>query len=331
MEAKAFASETMSPALPVIDYASHPAYGAMFQPDEALAAEALGILQPLIDEMAEVEADRNRRFGYRYGHASPVGEELAKRAISHLQLAGKTFETLHANAQPVIKAMQDRIGALRTAGKPIRFKTVEQGLNQEANGELWRSVDAMLREMEIYDVVAAFFGAGSARINSLAMFVNPANQDWASRPFRDIDLQAPPTAGFHIDSNGKCYLKGILYLSDVGPEQGPFGIVPESHLWDQGGVDRIRRRAFDRSPLISRSKEERQVFVSLPKDLQVKAEFGGDMVSGSAESGRLLQQELVSIGPRGLLSLFYPEAIHRGGNVSAGERHALQITLTAQW
>jgi hypothetical protein len=331
MEAKAFASETMSPALPVIDYASHPAYGAMFQPDEALAAEALGILQPLIDEMAEVEADRNRKFGYRYGHASPVGEALAKRAISHLQLTGKTFETLHANAQPVIKAMQDRIGALRAAGKPIRFKTVEQGLTKEANGELWRSVDAMLREMEIYDVVAAFFGAGSARINSLAMFVNPANQDWASRPFRDIDLQAPPTAGFHIDSNGKCYLKGILYLSDVGPEQGPFGIVPESHLWGQGGVDRIRRRAFDRSPLISRSAEERQVFVSLPKDLQVKAEFGGDMVPGSAESDRLLQQELVSIGPRGLLSLFYPEAIHRGGNVSAGERHALQITLTAQW
>src|SRR5471032_2514392 len=136
MEAKAFASETMSPALPVIDYASHPAYGAMFRPDEALAAEALGILQPLIDEMAEVEADRNRKFGYRYGHAGPVGEELAQRAISHLQLAGKTFETLHANAQPVIQAMQDRIGALRAAGKPIRFKNVEQGLNKEANGEL---------------------------------------------------------------------------------------------------------------------------------------------------------------------------------------------------
>src|SRR5665213_1212345 len=96
MDAKAFASETMSPALPAIDYASHPASGAMFQPDEALAAEALGILQPLIDEMAEVEADRNRRFGYRYGHASAVGEELAKRAISHLQLTGKTFAPLHA-------------------------------------------------------------------------------------------------------------------------------------------------------------------------------------------------------------------------------------------
>ena len=331
MEAKAFASENMSPALPAIDYASHPAYGGMFQPDEALAAEAMGILQPLIDKMAAIEAERIHRFGYRYGHAGPVGEELAKRAISHLQLTGKTFETLYANAQPVITAMQDRIGALRAAGKPIRFKNVEQGLSQEADSELWRSVDAMLREMEIYDVVAAFFGAGSARINSLAMFVNPAHQDWASRPFRDIELKTPPTAGFHIDSNGKCYLKGILYLSDVGPEQGPFGIIPESHLWGQGGVDRIRRRAFDRSPLISRSKEERQVFVSLPKDLQVKAEFGGDMVPGSAESDRLLRQELVSVGPRGLLSLFYPEAIHRGGNVSAGERHALQITLTAQW
>ena len=321
----------MNPALPVIDYASHPAYGAMFQPDEALAAEALGMLEPLIAEMTEVEAERNRRFGYRYGHTGPVGEALAARGVSHLQLAGKTFETLHANAQPVIGAMRTRIGELKAAGRPIRFKTVEQALSREADGALWASVDAMLKESEIYQVVAAFFGAGSARINSLAMFVNPANQDWASRPFRDVELPTPPTAGFHIDSNGKCYVKGILYLDDVGPEQGPFGIVPESHLWGQGGLDRIRRRAFDRSGLISRSARERRMFVSLPPEMQVKAEFGGDMAAGSAEAQRLLDQELVSIGPRGLLSLFYPEAIHRGGNVSAGERHALQITLTAQW
>ena len=331
VDAEAFASEIMSPALPAIDYASHPAYGAMFQPDEVLAAEALGVLQPLIEEMAEVEADRNRKFGYRYGHSSRVGEEVTRRGISHLQLAGKTFEAIHAAAQPVIQPMRARIGELRAAGKPIRFKTVEQGLGKEDNGELWRAVDAMLRETEIYDLVAAFFSAGSARINSLAMFVNPANQDWASRPFRDIELETPPTAGFHIDSNGKCYLKGIPYLSDVGPEQGPFGIVPESHLWGQGGLDRIRRRAFDRSRLISRSAEERRMFISLPSEMQVKAEFGGDMTPGSAEAERLLRQELVSLGPAGLLSLFYPEAIHRGGNVSSGERHALQITLTAQW
>ncbi len=321
----------MTAPLPKIDYLRHPYYGGMFEPDSELGARAQEVLRPLVEEMARVEQDRVARFGYHYGYEDKVGEDLVLRGVSQVQLPTRLIDRISQAASPVVESMRARISALRQAGKAIRFKTVNHPLSQETDPDLWRSVDDMLRETQTLEVVRAFFGAKSARINSLAMFVNPANQEWASQIFRDLDVETPPTAGFHVDSNGKCYVKGILYLNDIGPEQGPFGIIPESHRWAEGTRDRIHRRAFDRSPLLARNADERRVFISLPEDMQVKAEFGGDMIAGSDESRRMLAEELVSIGPRGLMTLFWPEAIHRGGNVQSGERHALQITLTAQW
>ncbi len=321
----------MTAPLPKIDYLRHPYYGGMFEPDSELGARAQEVLRPLIEEMARVEQDRVARFGYHYGYEDKVGEDLVLRGVSQVQLPPRLIDRISQAASPVVESMRARISALRQAGKAIRFKTVNHPLSQETDPDLWRSVDDMLRETQTLEVVRAFFGAKSARINSLAMFVNPANQEWASQIFRDLDVETPPTAGFHVDSNGKCYVKGILYLNDIGPEQGPFGIIPESHRWAEGTRDRIHRRAFDRSPLLARNADERRVFISLPEDMQVKAEFGGDLIPDSAEARRMLEEEFVSIGPRGMLSLFWPEAIHRGGNVRSGERHALQITLTAQW
>jgi hypothetical protein len=83
--------------------------------------------------------------------------------------------------------------------------------------------------------------------------------------------------------------------------------------------------------LLGRSLLERQQFISLPKDLQVKAEFGGDLTPASPEGQALMQREFVSVGERGHYTVFNPEAVHRGGAVRSGERLALQITLGARW
>jgi hypothetical protein len=321
----------MTGELPRIDYLSHPAYGGLFQPDPGAGARARAMLEPLIEEMTAVEAQRVGRFGYDYGAVNRQGEELIERGLTQLQLTDDLIDPVHAAAWPLIQDMQARIAAARAAGQPIRFKTVEQVLSKEAHGRLWKAVDRFLLQTAIYDTVAAYFRGRSARINGLALFVNPPSQEWANRLFKDVDLEVPPTAGFHIDSNGKCYIKGILHLSDVGPDQGPTGVVPKSHLWGQGSQDRVIRRAFDRSPLLARTAEMRRAFISLPEELQVKAEFGGDMTTGAPDAQALLDQEFRAVGRKGLLTLFDPDTVHRGGNVKTGERHALQLVLTAQY
>ncbi len=321
----------MGEALPQIDYETHPAYGGMLQPHPAYGRRALEVLTPLIEEMTALEHERAARFGYRYGHADAMGEALADKGVAKIQLAPAMIDRIDAAARPLVSQIERRLDETRAAGLPVKYLTAHQGVGAASQPDLWAAIDQAMLAAGVYDMTAAFFGAPAARMKSAGILVNQPDQDWANRLYRDLDVEAPPTAGFHIDSNGKCFVKAVLYLNDVGPEQGPFGMIPGSHRWNQGGQERIYRRAFDKSDLVIRSAKKRRMFISLPKEMQVKAEFGGDMIPGSPEAQALLAQEDVAVGPRGQLNLFDPESIHRGGNVRHGRRHAVLITTGPRW
>jgi len=321
----------MTGTLPQIDYESHPAYGGMLQAHPYFRDQALAQLQPMIEEMTVVEQDRVQRFGYRHGYAEAVGEDLVKRGVSPIQLTARATDRIQSGAQPMIDLVRARLAETRAAGEPIKYKTALETADAEGRPELWTAVDIAMREAGVFGLTAAYFGARGGELRSVGLLVNQPNQDWATRLYREAEIETPPTAGFHIDSNGKCFVKAVLYLNDVGPDQGPFGMVPGSHRWSEGSQERIYRRAFDKTGLVMRSQKKRRLFISLPKEMQVKAEFGGDMLAGSPEADALLQQEFVATGPRGQLNLFDPEAIHRGGNVRQGERIAVLITCGPVW
>jgi hypothetical protein len=321
----------MGGRLPSIDYAAHPAYGGMFEPLPSLGQRALEVLAPLIEEARAVEEDKRARFGYRHGHAEAVGEALVRDGMATVQLTAPDIDRIEARARPLIGAISRRLAETRSAGERIQYKTAHEGVGAETHPELWDAIGQAMRESGALEITAAYFGAPAAKVRSAGLLVNQPDQDWAVRLYRDIELEAPPTAGFHIDSNGKCFVKAVLYLNDVGPGQGPFGMVPTSHRWDEGSEERIFRRAFDKSDLVIRSAKKRRMFLSLPKPMQVKAEFGGDMLPGSPEAEALLASERVGLGPRGQLNLFDPEGVHRGGNVRSGERRVVLITMGPAW
>jgi hypothetical protein len=318
-------------SLPKIDYRAHPAYGGMLEPTPQLGQRALEALQPLIDEARTLEAERARQFGYRFGFKDAVGQALVERGVTTLQLPGGAVDRIEAAAQPIAEMVMGRLAETRAAGEPIKYKTAHEGGTADTQPELWQAIEAAVREAGVLEVAAAYFGAPAGRLRSVGVLVNQPDQDWATKLYRDVEMEAPPTAGFHIDSNGKCFVKAVLYLGDVGPEQGPFGIVPGSHRWNEGSDERIYRRAFDKSDLVVRSAKKRRMFLSLPEEMRVKAEFGGDMLPGSPEAEALLAEEFVATGPRGQLNLFDPEGVHRGGNVRSGERRAILITTGPAW
>jgi len=83
--------------------------------------------------------------------------------------------------------------------------------------------------------------------------------------------------------------------------------------------------------MVSRVAPKRRAFVSLPNHLQVKAEFGGDLLPGSAACATLMGQAVALTGPRGTLNIFDPEAIHRGGQVNTGDRVVMLASVSATW
>ncbi len=321
----------MSGRLPFIDYPNHPAYGRMFEPDPVMGARLERELAPLITWAAEVEERRALRVGSGLGGDSELARRLSTASVAQLRVQGSAFEALAQKAGPVVATVRQRIADARSASQPITFKLGQELVGRDANPSIWKAGGILLREAGVFDAAQAYYGADGAKLSSIAVMVNCAGQAWSTNLFKEPGIETPPTVGFHIDSDGACVVKTVLYLNDVGPDQGPFSIVPESHGWERSGAGRIHRRAYDKCSMVSRVAPKRRAFVSLPSHLQVKAEFGGDILPGSAACATLIGQAVALTGPRGTLNVFDPEAIHRGGQVNTGERVVILASVSAKW
>jgi hypothetical protein len=309
--------------LPDIDYARHPAYQHPPDPERGwLAAESLA---PLIERMTEAEAYRSANFGYRYGADGENGRRLADEGLLPFQLPAPATRRLVELAEPAMAAVRRRMSALTAEGRRPGFGDRMEIVKGDSHPELGSAVESSMRELGAFDLTTAFFSARGAKLENAAVLIStPEDKESQLRHSGET-----PGAGMHVDSSGKCLIKAVLYLGDVDEGCGPFSLVPGSHRWDPGSPDRIRRRAFDRSELKGRSPSSRRVFISLPRELQVKAEFGADLLPEWDETQALLASEQAILGGPGSGALFDPEAVHRGGLASTGERRAILVTLSA--
>jgi FkbM family methyltransferase len=134
----------------------------------------------------------------------------------------------------------------------------------------------------------------------------------------------PKTLYMHIDT-GVGVLKAGLYLSEVGPANGPFSYVIDSHKRRASVFDRALRRASDIAGLDSPRPGARAMFMGLPPHLRRKANFGNDVTDGTALSDLLLTNERRFTSDMGDLILFDNDGFHRGGIVDEGERIAVFV------
>lgn len=104
--------------------------------------------------------------------------------------------------------------------------------------------------------------------------------------------------GWHRDSHSPQF-KAILYLTDVGPAQGPFEILPGSHRLSNLVLDTVQERIEG-----------------------ARKRFSEDEVARIAKRRYPLGVQTVT-GPAGTLVLAVTSAIHRGRPIEAGARYAL--------
>ncbi len=317
--------------LPEIDYATHPAYGGMFKPARARAAALEQALGGLVAEVEAEDRAKDATFGYRYGTGTDISREVAAQGWCVRQLPAARLKLLRSAAAPEVEAIRGRLAELRASGAMIGFKATQEIIGPASHPDLWLQARKALWECGLIGAAVDYFGSNHASLKSAAVMVNQPGQAWCEDVFRDGAMETPATVGFHIDSSSLCVLKVVLYLDDVGPEQGPFGVIPTSHLWEQGSPGRVRRRAFDRSAFVSRSPGQRRTFTALPPELRLKAEFGSDLLPESPEALQLLAEEHVGTGPGGQLNIFDPEAVHRGGQTRAGERQVMLLSIGAKF
>ena len=92
--------------------------------------------------------------------------------------------------------------------------------------------------------------------------MNHAEDDWWRAPFADIGLGDPPAISMHVDHLWTT--KAILYLSEVGADNGPFCYCLGSNHVQIGWLEGAARRANDRIDLSSCAPESRRLFTPCP-------------------------------------------------------------------
>lgn len=293
-----------------IDYRTHPAY-SYIRPTLRDRYEALRKFTPWFFSAIK------QRIRVRPGICTD-GCNLGINGAAVYRLPPETITRLRNYAQPYIDAIVNNKN--EKGARTFKEKVVQ--VPERKSPELHKTVMDVLEELHIIPHAQHYRGY-PLHISHLAVQVgDPEDSDWRDH-FADRGIQDPPTSYFHIDGSiGN--MKAIIYLSEVGEQNGPFRYVfGSNHV--PGIIENAIRYGNDKSRLDHCDPEHRKLFAALPRMLQKKSEFGNDMQTGF---DALVKNEHHFLSAQdGNFFLFDPNGIHRGGMVAAGRRLILQLNF----
>lgn len=192
------------------------------------------------------------------------------------------------------------------------------------------------------DLASAYLGKPVEFLYAALDHSHP-DQAWYRDCYNDTDLGTSKTAYMHTDANCDI-IKAMVYLQDVGEEDGPFCFIPGSQRWERSPLTVAIHKGFDEaSGTVFAGKpengdyyrprfrhvEDRRDMLSLPVSLRGSTHFGDDILDGSELSDALLDVEHRFVAPAGTVVMFDgSRGIHRGGAVQpGGSRWAIQLAF----
>jgi hypothetical protein len=289
--------------------------------DDAVRAEALGLFikafharyrlilsQPRPDYEARIEG----------------GDETLRALQTDGVALAKSDPGLKAKLNAVAAPLADRIEAHLAATAEPNFKDGQILLSETEHGAIYDAVAAVFDQAHIFDVAQAYAGA-PVKLAGIAVQVNTAAT--TTRKYKHIDAEGFPqkkTQYLHIDSSGWPHHKVLIYLDDVGLDEGPFRYIVGSH------------RMLDDFELAVRKTNDKlrippKLFMALPEAFRQLADFGDNLDPDSAESAELLRRERALYDMQHSdLVLFDYHGVHRGGFVRKGARRILQVNFAAR-
>ena len=170
---------------------------------------------------------------------------------------------------------------------------------------------------------------------------NTATESWYKDCYADVGLPTSRFAYAHFDNDFEL-AKIQIYLTDVGPENGPFSFVPGSHKWTGCKTQQYIFKELDRTLRYPKDESlyyrprfktaaNREDMMRLPVPLQGTSHFGDDVVDGT-ELAKQLEQNFHSVtSDQGNCCVFAGgDLLHYGGLVEGADRWVLQLGVATQ-
>jgi hypothetical protein len=281
--------------------------------------------------------EQTRRFAWGK-NAKAASAEVRRQADLLLQRGHAVHRMPRATIAAINALLKPDIEKLRQSASERLDDII---ITQPSNRDSLTILHDFCNTSGIFDVLSTFYDAPVRYAGFVIHYSHP--KDMWFRMFDDIGLEMPRTAQMHYDL-AFFPPKAMLYLNDVGEDQGPFSLVPKATPWDSFGFELALRKellysvsAYTTSicgksvagnTSIFRFTEARRAFASLPRALRGTSHPGDHILDGTDLSNKLLASEIRITGEAGTMALFSgSHVLHRGGLVKNGERIALQIVF----
>ncbi len=309
-----------APGLPDPDYERHPAFQASLRKiNDVVRAQAMKRFLPVLQERYVFHLSMPRtEFKARIdGEADETLRRMQKRGCALLALRpadkARILDLVMADAERLAERLEGPDG--------LKFEEMQTRLDPILHSNVYRAVQDALEALDLFTVARAYAG-GPVMLKAMAIQVNDAPRTAARYGVIGEDGRpATPTAYLHIDSSIWPPFKALIYLNDVGLDEGPLRYVQGSHRWADD-FELIVRKTNDKLEL-----SEAQ-FLALPGPLRRHANFGDYLDPESEGARRLLKNEVALCDGGSDLALFNNNGVHRGGFVRRGRRYMLQCAFS---
>jgi hypothetical protein len=248
---------------------------------------------------------------------------LRRQGCVVLKIDPVDLDLLHRHSAAEFERLRLRRSA--SQGGPREFEASRAYARRDEAAALFDAVERLLATSGVIATASAYLGR-EARLVDVNPQINDASDDFWKRIFPDSPATSPATAYLHRDASGGD-LKAIIYMSDVGPDNGPFGFVLGSHAVAPTGIDDRICETNDANGLASTEPQARRLFGALPERLRQKGAVGNDLLDVTDVSAALRNALWSITGPAGSLVVFDTKGMHRGGMVVAGERRVLTCVI----
>lgn len=289
--------------------------------DSAARAEALSTFLPSFQNRY-LKLLEEPRTGYdsRIGEGDDTLRALQRDGFALCALDPRHRSRLRELVVPMAREIEGRLETLDT----IKFADRQVALGYAEHQPIYAAVEDAMRDAGLFAVLAAYLGRP---VGLLYVTIQTNTARETQLEFGEIDAQGLPerrTSYFHVDSNDWPHVKALIYLSDVGLDQGPFRYVAGSHRL-MGPFEAAVRRTNDKL------RQRPHLFLALPPEFGQHANFGDYIDEATPGAAGLLEAERAVCDGRSDLIVFDNSGVHRGGLVREGHRYMLQCQFGQAW
>lgn len=308
-----------------------------------LRGQAADRFEALFLEEVEIQVFRELRAERQYFRTVQPSVREAHREdakVKALRSERHFFGTLdQAVTADILRTSAAAVATLRHRAAAGQVTRDALSLNQgPVVKKIVRLLNGEFRTQGVLGAITGYMGT-PYHVSGLALELSVPQASW----WRDTGRGATPrTLYAHLDES-VCHPKSIVYLTDVGPKNGPTACYPQVYenlglnalqeligrvvhypCWREAGGLKAYYDAKYHQPMSS--DRFRRHFMRLPSELRFDSHMGWGVVAGSGLEQEFVSHEKVMTGPAGTFIAFDGSHLfHRGGLLEEGERIVLQV------